>query len=98
MHINMQVILDMVKIQAAKGLNCKIENVDKCDDRLIGKSTRQPFPTSVSVKEKIPLALVHNDLMGPFKIKSWGGARFILCIIDDATRCVRVYFLKNKGS
>ncbi|UYV80016.1 hypothetical protein LAZ67_18001431, partial [Cordylochernes scorpioides] len=50
-----------------------------------------------STKETQTLALVHCDLMGPFNIESWGGSRFVLTIIDDASRYTRVYFLKRKG-
>ncbi|UYV81527.1 hypothetical protein LAZ67_20001435, partial [Cordylochernes scorpioides] len=50
-----------------------------------------------STKETQTLALVHCDLMGPFNIESWGGSRFVLTIIVDASRYTRVYFLKRKG-
>ncbi|UYV61953.1 hypothetical protein LAZ67_1007155 [Cordylochernes scorpioides] len=37
-------------------------------------------------KEIMPLDLVHADLMGPLDVLSWGGAKYVLTIIDESTR------------
>ncbi|UYV80744.1 hypothetical protein LAZ67_19001583 [Cordylochernes scorpioides] len=87
----------MMKREVVIGLNCQAEKPDKCSDCMIGKSTKRPFLNLRSTKETQTLALVHCDLMGPFNIESWGGSRFVLTIIDDASRYTRVYFLKRKG-
>ncbi|UYV72842.1 hypothetical protein LAZ67_10000956 [Cordylochernes scorpioides] len=52
---------------------------------------------SNSIAQTNNFPLVHCDLMGPFDIESWGGSRFVLTIIDDASRYTKVYFLKRKG-
>ena len=46
-------------------------------------------------KEK--LELVHSDLWGPAPVTSLGGASYYMTFIDDSTRKVWVYFLKNKS-
>ncbi|UYV75824.1 hypothetical protein LAZ67_13001446 [Cordylochernes scorpioides] len=97
MHINYDTIVDMMKREVVIGLNCQAEKPEKCSDCMIGKSTKRPFLNLRSTKETQTLALVHCDLMGPFNIESWGGSRFVLTIIDDASRYTRVYFLKRKG-
>ncbi|UYV71045.1 hypothetical protein LAZ67_8001516, partial [Cordylochernes scorpioides] len=97
MHINYDTIVDMMKREVVIGLNCQAGKSDKCSDCMIGKSTKRPFLNLRSTKETQTLALVHCDLMGPFNIESWGGSRFVLTIIDDASRYTRVYFLKRKG-
>ncbi|UYV77695.1 K02A2.6-like, partial [Cordylochernes scorpioides] len=97
MHINYDTIVDMMKREVVIGLNCQAEKPDKCSDCMIGKSTKRPFLNLRSTKETQTPALVHCDLMGPFNIESWGGSRFVLTIIDDASRYTRVYFLKRKG-
>ncbi|UYV85032.1 hypothetical protein LAZ67_X004343 [Cordylochernes scorpioides] len=97
MHINYDTIVDMMKREVVIGLNCQAGKPDKCSDCMIGKSTKRPFLNLRSTKETQTLALVHCDLMGPFNIESWGGSRFVLTIIDDASRYTRVYFLKRKG-
>ncbi|UYV72434.1 hypothetical protein LAZ67_9003118 [Cordylochernes scorpioides] len=97
MHINYDTIVDMTKREVVIGLNCQAGKPDKCSDCMIGKSTKRPFLNLRSTQETQTLALVHCDLMGPFNIESWGGSRFVLTIIDDASRYTRVYFLKRKG-
>ena len=42
------------------------------------------------------LELVHTDLCGPFRVKSQGGAVYIMTFIDDISRCVFPNFLKQK--
>ena len=43
------------------------------------------------------LELVHTDLWGPSPVASLGGSRYYINFIDDSSRNVRVYFLKNKS-
>ena len=43
------------------------------------------------------LELVHNDLWGPSPVVSLGGSRYYITFIDDSSRKVWVYFLKNKS-
>ena len=42
------------------------------------------------------LELVHTDLLGPSLVASLGGSRYYITFIDDSSRNVWVYFLKNK--
>ena len=42
------------------------------------------------------LELVHTDVWGPSKVPSFGGSRYFITFIDDATRKLWVYFLKHK--
>ncbi|KFD60194.1 hypothetical protein M514_27638, partial [Trichuris suis] len=102
MHVSKKRILQMVRRQAARGLDCSVTALTNCEDCQRGKSTRQPFRRHLADEEASiasrPLDLVHCDLMGPMDTPSLGKARYVLTIIDDATRYVRVYFLRNKGS
>ncbi|RVW93766.1 Retrovirus-related Pol polyprotein from transposon TNT 1-94 [Vitis vinifera] len=43
------------------------------------------------------LELVHTDLWGPSPIASLGGSRYYITFIDDSSKKVWVYFLKNKS-
>ena len=45
-------------------------------------------------KEK--LELVHTDVWGPTQVSSLGGSHYYVTFIDDATRKVWVYFLRQK--
>ena len=44
------------------------------------------------------LELVHTDLWGPSPVTSLGGSRYYITFIDDSSRKVWVYFLKNKSN
>ena len=46
-------------------------------------------------KEK--LELVHTDVWGPAQLSSLGGSHYYVTFIDDATRKVWVYFLRQKS-
>ena len=41
--------------------------------------------------------MVHTDVWGPSPVSSLGGSRFYVTFIDDFSRKVWVYFLKNKS-
>ncbi|UYV77157.1 hypothetical protein LAZ67_14003462 [Cordylochernes scorpioides] len=75
-------------------------------DAILHPHSRAPFLARLSPtlkknyaeeKEIMPLDLVHADLMGPLDVFSWGGAKYVLTIIDESTRHTSVFFLKNKG-
>ena len=43
------------------------------------------------------LELVHTDLWGPSSVAFLGGSRYYITFIDDSSRKIWVYFLKNKS-
>ncbi len=67
-----------------------------CDSCTEGKHHRTPFPVRESSRAKEPLSLVHTDVCGKLP-RSLGGTEYFVTFIDDCTRFVWVYFLKNKS-
>lgn len=59
------------------------------------KQTRLPFPHSGSRANGL-LDIIHTDLCGPMETPSIGGGKYFITFIDDMSRKVYVYFLKNK--
>ena len=57
----------------------------------------EKFVKGKSWRVKIPLHLVHRDLMGPLEHPSISGFRYVLTFIDDYSRRIWVYFLKQKN-
>ena len=55
------------------------------------------FSKSVRTSKAEKLELVHTNVWGPAPIKSLGGSSYYVTFIDDSTRKVWVYFLKNKS-
>lgn len=73
----------------------KIGNLEFCEDCVLGKSSRGSFKRS-SQKSNERLDYAHLDLWGPAQCVSLGGNMYFLSIIDDFSRKVWVYVLKNK--
>lgn len=61
-----------------------------------GKQTRRPNKDD-GTRATEPLQLVHSDVIGPMNPNSFGGSRFLVTFVDDFSRKVFVYPLKNKS-
>lgn len=75
--------------------NDKIDNLDFCDQCVQGKSTRVRFGSGMHVSSR-SFEYAHADLSGPSRVKTLGGGSYFLSIIDDFTRRVWLYVLKDK--
>ncbi|KAH9779667.1 hypothetical protein KPL71_007786 [Citrus sinensis] len=73
----------------------KIETLRFCKECVLGKSSRVKLCTGVH-NSKGTLDYIHADLWGPTQTASLGGARYFMSLIDDFSRMVWVYVLKNK--
>ena len=74
---------------------CILSGKKFCEHYVFGMHKRVKFNTSVYTT-KGTLDYIHVDLWGPSRKPSYGGARYMLTIIDDYSRRVWPYFLKNK--
>ena len=63
---------------------------------MFGNATRVTFAKVVHETQN-HLDYIHFNLWGPSQVLSLGGARYFLTIIDDYSRKVWIYFLKNKS-
>lgn len=54
------------------------------------------FPRSIH-STNTPLGYIHSDLRGPSKTPNNVGARYVMSIIDEFSRRVWVYTLRNKS-
>ena len=68
-----------------------------CQACVDGKLHRSQFPTTRGKRAKEPLDLIHSDVCGKIQTRSLGGGYYFLTFIDDSTRYVWVYILKNKS-
>ncbi|CAI7907188.1 unnamed protein product [Closterium sp. NIES-54] len=60
-----------------------------------GEFTHFPFHSMTS-RSKKPLELVHMDLVGPLPVQGHKGERYFLTIVDDWSRLMWAYLLKQK--
>ena len=49
-----------------------------------------------SWRAKAPLELVHSDIYGPMQTPTLGGYSYFILFVDDCTRMMWIYFLKQK--
>ncbi|GKV31082.1 hypothetical protein SLEP1_g39821 [Rubroshorea leprosula] len=77
-------------------LMAKGEYVNPCDVYLFGKQHRVSFQKNLTRKEN-KLDLVYFDVCGPLEVQSFGGNKYFVTFIDDATRKTWVYLLQNKS-
>ena len=86
-------------ILSKEGLLCG-KNTSKlyfCEDCVFGKQKRLSFSTAVH-NTKGTVDYIHSDLWGPSRLPSKGnGSRYMLIFIDDFSRKVWVFFLKEKS-
>ena len=68
-----------------------------CEGCVFGKHKRDSFPSGMANRASLPLELVHSDLCGPMRENSLGGKKYFLTFIDDCTRKIWIYFLKQKS-
>ncbi|GJR46733.1 retrovirus-related pol polyprotein from transposon TNT 1-94 [Tanacetum coccineum] len=68
-----------------------------CEDCLVGKQQRNPFPQESTWRASQVLELLHADICGPINPLSNSNKRYIITFIDDYSRKVWVYFLVTKS-
>ena len=96
-HASHKQLEKISKCDAVVGLP-KFKKIDKCicGPCQIGKQIRSKHLYVASVQTSRPLELLHIDLMGPARVQSLGGKKYILVVVDDFTRYTWVVLLKDK--
>ncbi|RDX79127.1 hypothetical protein CR513_40483, partial [Mucuna pruriens] len=89
-----------------KGLNClakkdmlpglKNIELEKCSHCMVGKQIRISFRKHPPLRKSELLELVHSDVCGPLKVKTFSGALYFITFIDDYFRKLWAYVLKTK--
>ncbi|MCO5596683.1 hypothetical protein L7F22_050751 [Adiantum nelumboides] len=97
-HANVQRLKTMQSQELVTGLPVfKVTDMQKlCEACQFGKQAKAAFPHDKHVSKNV-LELVNSDVWGLAKTASMGGCRFYVTFIDDHTRKVWVYFMKEKN-
>lgn len=87
-----------LKILQERGMLSGIKycNLELCEHYIFGKKKRVWFTASFG-KSYDFLQRIHFDIFGLVPTQSINGARYFLTLLDDYSRSVWVYFLKNKS-
>lgn len=80
--------LHFLKNSPKTKLNCAV-----CAE---GKHSRTSFPTNGSRANEL-LGVVHSDVCGPMSTSPLGGNKYYVTFIDDYSRKVTIFLIKNKS-
>ena len=99
-HLNIGHIKTMLSKDLTTGIDastCKGGNLNFCEPCAESKAHRKPFKSAGAIQSTQRLELIHSDVAGPMKTESLGGAKYFVTFIDDYSRCVAVYPMKQKS-
>ncbi|CAL9028014.1 unnamed protein product, partial [Prunus brigantina] len=96
-HVSYHKLSVMMKKSMLKGLpQLDVRTDTVCAGCQYGKAHQLPYEES-KFKAKEPLELIHSDVFGPVKQPSISGMRYMVTFIDDFSRYVWVFFMKEKS-
>ncbi|KAM0988950.1 hypothetical protein ACFX2A_013056 [Malus domestica] len=96
-HLNFHSLKRLEKLQMLTGLPELQETKEPCEGCILGKHHMDSFETGSAWRASQPLELIHTDVCGPMKTPTLSGNRYFLLFIDDCTRMVWVYLMRNKS-
>ena len=96
-HVNFQALELMSREGMAHGIPRMVQPKEKCEGCLMTKLARTSFPSHTSFETTTPLELVYADICGPIMPETPGGNRYFLLFVDDYSRKMWVYLLKEKS-
>ncbi|GJY38662.1 retrovirus-related pol polyprotein from transposon TNT 1-94 [Tanacetum coccineum] len=95
-HANMRLIQSLASKELVRNLPKLMFDQHFCDACKIGKQAHVSHKAKNIVSTTRCLELLHMDLFGPSTVRSYGGNRYTLVIVDDYSRYTWTRFLKNK--
>ncbi|GJS90953.1 retrovirus-related pol polyprotein from transposon TNT 1-94 [Tanacetum coccineum] len=95
-HANMRLIYSLVSKDLVRNLPKIKFDQHFCDACKIGKQAHASHKARNVVSTTRCLELLHMDLFGPSAVRSYGGNRYTLVIVDDYSRYTWTRFLKDK--
>lgn len=64
---------------------------EQCEHYILGKTTRVVNKVQLE-RVTVPLARIHTDFWGPYRVPSLYGSLYFVTFTDEATRKVWAYF------
>ncbi|GJY70677.1 retrovirus-related pol polyprotein from transposon TNT 1-94 [Tanacetum coccineum] len=95
-HANMRLIQSLASKELVRNLPKLKFDQHFCDACKIGKQAHASHKAKNVVSTTRCLKLLHMDLFGPSAVRSYGGNRYTLVIVDDYSRYTWTRFLKDK--
>ncbi|GJR08867.1 retrovirus-related pol polyprotein from transposon TNT 1-94 [Tanacetum coccineum] len=95
-HANMRLIQSLAFKELVRNLPRLKFDQHFCDACKVGKQAHASHKAKNLVSTTRCLELLHMDLFGPSAVRSYGGNRYTLVIVDDYSRYTWTRFLKDK--
>ncbi|GJT41401.1 retrovirus-related pol polyprotein from transposon TNT 1-94 [Tanacetum coccineum] len=95
-HANMRLIQSLASKELVRNLSKFKFDQHFCDACKMGKQAYASHKAKNIVSTTRCLELLHMDLFGPSAVRSYGGNRYTLVIVDDYSRYTWTRFLKDK--
>ena len=98
-HVNKQIIRKLADGNVAIGVTIsKASTLKFCENCVEDKMQRKPFKPVGKIRSTQRLQRIHSDVCGPMPTESIGGHKYFVTVIDDYSRCCKVfYLLRNKS-
>ncbi|KAK9100212.1 hypothetical protein Scep_023642 [Stephania cephalantha] len=96
-HLNFESLKLLTHKNLVKGLPVIQHPEQFCEGCISGEQHRRTFASNTPRRAKSLLQLVHSDVYGPLQTASLGGSKYFMTFIDDCSRMIWVYTLKNKS-
>ena len=97
-HLGMKNLQKRATDQLVNGLDYDVtKDIKFCEPCVDGKHHHSSFPKSGGRRATKLLEIVHSDICGRLEAKSLSGAEYFVTFIDDESRYVWIYILKNKS-
>jgi transposase InsO family protein len=97
-HLNFDALRRLSKEEMARGMPVVNHVEQVCDTCVTTKQRRRSFPAAAAYRAQNQLELVHGDLCGPVTPATPAGNRYILLLVDDATRFMWAVLLPSKDA
>lgn len=96
-HLNFQSLRKLSRGKMVKGLPT-IDHVEQvCEDCVLAKQKRMPFPQATKYRAQEELELVHGDLCGPISPTTPVGNAYFLLLVNDMIRYMWLTLLRSKA-
>ena len=104
-HLNLDSIMRLskdglvsgVNVVASSGIQSQVSILQPCASCSIAKNHRLTISKVPSIRSPTFLGRIHSDIIGPIQVPSTSGARYVVTFLDDHSRFLKIYFLKNKS-
>jgi len=63
----------------------------------VSKQPKNSFKSKIPIRSKRKLEVIYSDVCGPFEVKSLGGNSYFVSLIDEFTRKIWIYLIKQKS-